>query len=104
MEMCKNFERGKQHNVKLCRYFHAERDFRRALDYSFVIDFQLLSKMNSSELMHQVMQLYRPDMCKYDEKTCPNGQACTLCHNRTELVYHPEKYKTKYCTRYPKRL
>lgn len=27
-----------------------------------------------------------------------------MSHNRVESVYHPEKYKSKYCTKYPKNL
>ena len=34
IEKCKNLTNGRQHNHKHCRYFHTDKDQRRALDYT----------------------------------------------------------------------
>ena len=92
VEKCRNLTNGKQHNHKHCRYYHTIKDKRRLLDYS---------KLNSDNLQN----LYTPDLCdNYETESCPSQENCELSHNRVESVYHPEKYKTKYCTKYPKNL
>ena len=41
-------------------------------------------------------------MCEYAETgRCPNGDACPKAHNRVESFYHPEKYKAKFCNKWP---
>ena len=72
------------HNYKHCRYFHNQSDFRRALDFSGD-------------------QQYSPDICE-NLDNCMQGKSCGLSHNQVENVYHPSRYKTKYCVRYPKQL
>lgn len=48
---------------------------------------------------------YTPDLCEhYETENCKKGDKCRVSHNRVESVYHPEKYKVKYCTKYPKNL
>mmetsp|Transcript_13602 Transcript_13602/g.21277 ORF Transcript_13602/g.21277 Transcript_13602/m.21277 type:complete len:335 (+) Transcript_13602:2952-3956(+) len=47
---------------------------------------------------------YQPDICSNHERPEKCNEGCLLSHNRVESVYHPEKYKSKYCTRYPKNL
>ena len=90
VEKCRNLTNGKQHNHKHCRYYHTIKDKRRLLDYSNV---------SVSE------NIYTPDLCdNYETESCPSKERCLLSHNRVESVYHPEKYKTKYCTKYPKNL
>lgn len=92
-EKCKNLTNGKQHNHKHCRYYHTIKDRRRLLDYSSI----------HSEAAEAV--IYYPDLCdNFETDKCPSQQKCGLSHNRVESVYHPEKYKTKYCTKYPKNL
>jgi hypothetical protein len=44
--------------------------------------------------------IYTPDICGENlEYENPH-----VSQNRVESVYHPEKYKSKYCTKYPKNL
>ena len=65
-----------QHNYKTCFFYHNAKDRRR------------LGSFFSSEL------------CEYAEKTndmCSLGDFCTKSHNRLEQLYHPDKYKTKFC-------
>ena len=38
------------------------------------------------------------------KKECPKSDDCIRCHNRVEDFYHPEKYKTKFCSTYPNKL
>lgn len=55
--------------------------------------------------MKLVNSSYTPDLCAHqDQDKCPLGDVCKTAHNRVESVYHPEKYKSKYCTRYPKHI
>ena len=50
-------------------------------------------------------QIYTPDLCEVQNSDkCVNQDQCQMSHNRVESVYHPEKYKSKYCTKYPKNL
>lgn len=49
--------------------------------------------------------LYSPELCKHAETDkCPKGDACPDSHNKVERLYHVEKYKTKFCSTYPKKL
>lgn len=105
IEKCRNFMIGKQHNIKLCRYYHTPKDRRRALDFSFMTDEDRLASLkNVDELLTLINAIPKPDLCQHtlklqDGDKCPNGDKCTLAHNRVESVYHPEKYKGKYCTK-----
>ena len=68
------------HNPKLCIYYHSSRDRRRNIPHSF-------------------------EMCAEHEKDlCNNVETCNKAHNRVEQLYHPDKYKMKFCTFYPKKI
>jgi len=67
-----------QHNHKHCPFYHSHKDKRRCTSYS-------------------------PDLCATAE-ACSLGETCPKAHNRVEQLYHPEKYKTKFCTQYPEKL
>jgi len=103
-ERCKNLTNGKQHNHKHCRYFHTIKDRRRLLEFDNLA--AVVAKSAPGELWRAVMQLtYQPDLCQFQEtEQCPRQDECPVSHNRVESVYHQEKYKSKYCTKYPKNL
>ena len=66
-----------RHNQKKCFYYH-DKDRRRPLG------------------------TYSSEMCRYAETgKCPLGDACPKAHNRVESFYHPEKYKAKFCNKWP---
>ena len=68
IEKCKNFASGKQHNIKLCRYYHTVNDRRRELDYSFITDAaQLQPCADVNDLMKLVTSLYTPDLCSHQD-------------------------------------
>jgi len=69
------------HNPKVCEYYHHENDRKRPVS-----------------VFH-----YSPNMCEYaqNDQPCPNGDNCRLCHNKVEQLYHPEKYKKKFCLFHP---
>lgn len=67
-----------QHNPKLCVYYHSSKDRRRSTPHS-----------------HELCS--NPD-------NCPLGDSCPKAHNRVEQLYHPEKYKTKFCSYFPNNL
>lgn len=68
------------HNPKLCVFYHSNRDRRRNGTYNY-------------------------ELCAEHEKDmCANIATCTKCHNRVEQLYHPDKYKMKFCTFYPKKI
>jgi len=108
IEKCKNFENGKLHNIKHCRYYHTLKDRRRELDFSFIYDINLFDNCQENEIGYLrkiINQVYCPDLCKYqDSELCQHKDACQVSHNRVESVYHPEKYKSRYCTKYPYQL
>lgn len=43
-------------------------------------------------------------MCKRAERELSCTDDCDFSHNRVERLYHPDKYKTKFCTHYPQTL
>lgn len=107
IEKCKNLTNGRQHNHKHCRYYHTIKDRRRILDYSFIQHIAAQTNPNFKESIIQRLQqkVHTPDLCDYQEtENCINADNCQSSHNRVESVYHPEKYKSKYCTKYPKNL
>ena len=61
---------SKSHNQKRCIYYH-DQDRRRPLG------------------------TYTSELC--NEKNCPDHEQCSKAHNRVEELYHPEKFKTKFC-------
>jgi hypothetical protein len=80
---CKN---ANPHNPKKCLFYHEQssKDRRRAPN-------SYISEMCPSTQPHA-------------RKQCALQEDCTLCHNRVEDFYHPEKYKTKFCATYPDKL
>ena len=74
---------GGSHNPKKCLFYHdSKRDRRRPLG------------------------TYQSDMCQYvaQGRECPFSDACQKAHNRVEEFYYPEKYKIKFCSKYPDRV
>jgi hypothetical protein len=68
------------HNPKLCIYYHSARDRRRIGEYSY-------------------------ELCAESEKDlCGHPESCLKSHNRVEQLYHPDKYKMKFCTYYPNKI
>jgi len=69
------------HNPKVCEFYHHENDRKRPVS-----------------VYH-----YSPNMCEYvqNDQICPNGNNCRFCHNKVEQLYHPEKYKKKFCLYHP---
>ena len=68
-----------------CRYYHSQKDKRR--------------------LPNAEGHYISADLCKYEEvEKCPDKDDCKFSHNRVERLYHIEKYKTRYCTKYPKNI
>lgn len=65
-------------NQKNCPYFHSSLDRRRSL----------------------VHMKYISDLCKQKEH-CPQGDNCKFSHNHFESLYHPTKYKRRFCISYP---
>lgn len=72
------------HNPKYCYYYHHEKDRRRPTTY----------------------YNYSSDTCPKIEKNqeCPNGENCRYAHNKVEQLYHPDRYKRKFCTHHPHKL
>ena len=67
-----------KHNEKHCIFFHSNKDRRRCnIKYS-------------------------SDTCSYasNDKICPNGDYCNLSHNKVEVFYHLDRFKTKFCSQF----
>ena len=70
-----------QHNHKHCVYYHTAKDRRRVPGH------------------------YSAERCEASENdNCPLADNCPKSHSMVERLYHPDKYKTKYCNNYPDRL
>ncbi len=70
-----------QHNHKHCVFYHSSKDRRR------------------------VPGRYSAERCEASETdSCVLGDSCPKSHSMVERLYHPDKYKTKYCNNYPDRL
>jgi hypothetical protein len=65
-----------QHDLKTCLFYHNAKDRRRPhLNYEHVL-------------------------CdKHDG--CTAGDTCLYAHNKIEQLYHPSRYKSKFCEKYP---
>lgn len=78
--------RNLPHDRKVCTFFHNPRDRRRAPG-SYAAEpcpesFDVEATTRSSR--------------------CSRGDKCPQCHNRLELLYHPDVYKRRFCSTYPK--
>lgn len=73
-----NCNTSAKHNEKLCLFYHGKTDRRRPVTKS----------------------AYSPEMCVHAEKGvfCISGDMCKRSHNRVEHFYHPERFKTKFCS------
>lgn len=70
-----------QHNQKRCPFFHSAKDKRRPPGS------------------------YSAELCEAgDRGGCPLKDLCKKSHSMVERLYHPDKYKTKYCNNYPNAL
>ena len=72
---------GVQHDLKLCMYYHNPKDRRRP----------------------PKCYRYVSETCKeMDLKSiCLVSNDCRFSHNKVEELYHPDKYKKKFCSFYP---
>ena len=66
------------HNWNQCEYYHNEKDRRR------------------------VIGNYSAERCY--AKHCFKGDNCEFSHNDPEQLYHPEKYKKRFCSLYPQEI
>lgn len=73
-----------QHDRKTCPFYHSQRDRRRppSLDYK------------AEQCEHHF------DLETDGPVACPLGDRCDKCHNRHELLYHPDIYKQRFCSSY----
>lgn len=68
------------HEKKICPYYHNEMDRRRpTTQYNYC--FEMCSKIS--------------------QNYCPCESMCLFAKNKVEQLYHPEKYKKKFCEHYP---
>lgn len=73
------------HNPKFCYFYHYEnRDRRRQTNIFY----------------------YSADLCPAIEKNleCQLGDDCQYAHNKVEQLYHPERYKRKFCLFHPHKI
>lgn len=68
------------HNLKHCTFFHNPKDKRRQTNF----------------------YTYSAETCPHiDSGVCPYGDICKYSHNKVEELYHPDRYKNKFCSNYP---
>lgn len=68
------------HDKKTCPYYHNDIDKRRpTTEYNYC--FEICSTVNRNY--------------------CPCDQSCPFAKNKVEQLYHPEKYKKKFCENFP---
>ena len=71
--------KNENHNRKQCHDYHNEKDRRRSCAY----------------------YLYTWELCpKSDIKNCTDD-SCQYAHNKVEQLYHPERFKKKFCSKSP---
>lgn len=76
--------RGAPHDRKLCPFYHNLRDRRREPG-SYV-----------AEPCDECFDVETPPPGR-----CKNGDNCQKCHNRLELLYHPDVFKLRFCSTFP---
>jgi len=72
------------HDRKLCVFYHNLRDRRRP------------SGSYAAEPCSDCFDMEMPQPSR-----CSRGDDCPKCHNRLELLYHPEVFKKRFCATYP---
>lgn len=63
------------HSNNKCPYYHNQNDMRRSSN------------------------IYSSQLCEQGTECLSQGQ-CPKCHSKTELLYHPDNYKTQFCRAY----
>lgn len=71
------------HDHRCCPYFHNERDRRRPAVLEGGSDSLYVGEPCSSQFD--------------DQRVCPHGDECTLCHSTAELLYHPDFFRKRLC-------
>lgn len=74
-ELC---EISAKHCEKKCTYFHSSKDRRRNL-------------YNTN---------YTSETCGFNDKNCIYGDFCKRSHSQVEVLYHIDKFKTRFCCHY----
>ncbi|CAE7403922.1 UNK, partial [Symbiodinium natans] len=77
------------HDRKLCPFFHNPRDRRRAPG--------TYQAEPCPECFDSVDSREGPS----SSSSCSRGDACGLCHNRLELLYHDCVFKRRFCATFP---
>jgi len=76
-------KQGRAHDRKLCMFWHNVRDKRRP------------PGSYEAEPCSECFDFDTPP------KTCAQGDSCNRCHNRLELLYHPDVFKKRFCATFP---
>lgn len=69
------------HDHRCCPFYHNERDRRRAA-------------------VAEGAPAYAGEQCPDqfdDQRACPRGDACGMCHSTAELLYHPDFFRKRLC-------
>lgn len=114
---------GSTHNEKLCPYYHNENEKRKARESEFTqsIDINSLIRFkvekcelkskhsdkqcyfyhsNKDRRRNLMTTYYSCELCTNADKSCINGDLCTKSHNQIEVLYHIDKFKTRFCCFY----
>lgn len=114
---------GSTHTEKYCPFYHndnekrklRESEFSISLDLSSLIKFkvekcELKSKHSDKQCFffhtskdkrrNQLSTYFTSEMCTNADKHCIFGDLCTKCHNQVEVLYHIDKFKTRFCCHY----
>mmetsp|Transcript_144736 Transcript_144736/g.360840 ORF Transcript_144736/g.360840 Transcript_144736/m.360840 type:complete len:717 (+) Transcript_144736:72-2222(+) len=76
--------RGPTHDRKLCVFYHNARDRRR---------------LPGNYIAEPCSECFDAELAKAGK--CSKGDACPRCHNRLELLYHPDVFKQRFCATFP---
>uniref|UniRef100_A0A6C0CLF8 C3H1-type domain-containing protein n=1 Tax=viral metagenome TaxID=1070528 RepID=A0A6C0CLF8_9ZZZZ len=80
--MCKAKQtNGRCNNLNKCQHAHARRELRRKVIVSADGQYN-----------------YYPKRCDYENR-CPEKDKCTFSHTTNEIMYHPQLYKSKECSK-----
>jgi len=84
--------RGTLHDRKLCPFFHNPRD-RRRLPGTYAAE-------PCDECFDSIAEMQKGKGSP-STSSCSRGDACDLCHNRLELLYHDSVFKRRFCATFP---